>query len=252
MPTLLVPLATLSAPLAPTLSSTLLVLGVLGVRNELPKNAFSLAYTLGGHGGAGFPISKLSFFPNLSHAMWQQAYVRAISSSGFNVDARARDCATREVASSVKDCGSGETVGSREESEALIWWDILVVRCFWDVVSEEREGCGQAGGTTRTRHARHVIAKHAVHATVASSARCMNSKGSIYVESRGVSTLCNKHILFARRRHLLMRFVKSSHHPSTSSLRSPLPLPRRPRIIHECLCRAGRRAAHALDPALAK
>jgi len=48
---------------------------------------------------------------SLSHAMWQQAKGRAISSSGLRVGALARDCARRLVARSIRDGGRVDAVG---------------------------------------------------------------------------------------------------------------------------------------------
>lgn len=102
----------------PTLSSVRVALrGVAaGVLKALLRYVFNFLYNAGFTGGEGFPSSRLSFFPSLSQAMWQQVYVRPISSSGFIDEARERDCATRELESSMSSLGIGDVVGRSEMS----------------------------------------------------------------------------------------------------------------------------------------
>lgn len=77
-------------------------LGVLGAETAFltaeSKYVNSFLYMRGGTGGVGLPISSANRFLNLSHAMWQQTYTRAISSSGLSDAALLRDCAKRKVA----------------------------------------------------------------------------------------------------------------------------------------------------------
>lgn len=91
----------------------LVVVEACGSPSTPSRKPSSFLYTAGLHGGLPVVGGSRSCTRSPRQAISAQAYERAISSSGFRLEARLRDCARRDALRLTSRGGSGFVVGRR-------------------------------------------------------------------------------------------------------------------------------------------